>query len=460
MSFPLRHPAALVLVAVGALVGLGLIESCSRSAAEGAEARDRSEAPPPASLPQAAPGFEIPRPPAGPLPVLTPDLPRDLAPSRSDASPEDLRRTADTFAWESFLALNWPALPDGSPDETQAPGQTGDNSTVWESWPEAAQVFLPAGRTPPPWGAFAPVPLPSVFASVPSGARVLIHGDKTFDAGASLVPQGPLIDQNGRHIRTEIRFNRPVFETLLARELYRRAGQSGADPVSFPGANPADAGSIRVQAAWKVLSPAEVAAGRFHSVEARLYTPASGDQAGPGSLETAVVGLVGLHIARKTPSAPDWIWFTFEHVDNCPTAGEPVDRAAYNFYDKTKPGLPANLPPPPPWNPALVEPAARRPQIVRQTPIPISTRILNATYQAALRAINPASVWQYYELVGTEHRPRSGAPLPAPARFANTTLETYLAARSDAPSCLECHAKAETAAQAPADFSFLLRLAR
>lgn len=455
------HRPALVVSALGLLSGLGLIEACSRSAAESSA---------PLGIYSSRTGFvsppaEVPRPAPEQLPVLKPDLPHDLPPAAFAFDPEEARRAADTFAWQSFLALGWPTRPDGTPDPEMPIGHIGDNSTIWETWPEASQIFLPSGKQPPPWGSVAAPPLPAVFSHLPPGARVMIRGSKGLAEFASDTPHGPLVDQHGRHIRTEIRVNRPVFETILAQGLHSRAIQSASGPISFPDHGkttfPTDSGSIRVQAAWKVLSPAEAAAGRFHSVSAYLYTPSAGGLPGPGSLEQAVVGLVGLHIARKTPSSPDWVWFTFEHVDNCPTVGEPADRAAYNFYDKTKPDLPANVPPPPPWNPALVEPPDRRPQIVRQTPIPLSTRAINLAYQAALRAINPASVWQYYELVGTEHRAPGGQPVPAPTRLANTTLETYLAADPHAaPSCIGCHAKAESAARLPSDYSFLFRLAR
>ena len=58
------------------------------------------------------------------------------------------------------------------------------------------------------------------------------------------------------------------------------------------------------------------------------------------------VALVGLHIAIKTASRPQWIWSTFEQVDNVPPAGEgearePDARDAgvpYAYFDPSKPG--------------------------------------------------------------------------------------------------------------------------
>lgn len=440
-------------MALSAASGLGFIRTCSRATAKPVVVSN-----PYVGIAVVRPRLAPPRPDPARLPPLSAEFPHDI-PSPASSGPASLEtaRAADTFSWQAFLALNWPADSDGEPDERGQPGQSGDNPTVWESWPEASAIFLGDGRAPAPWGnASASAPLPPEFAPLPPGARVLTRPGKALAEFAPEAPHGPLVDQNGRHVRTEIRVNRPVFETIIARRLHRRSTQiTSLAPVVFP------VGSIRVQAAWKILSPAEVAAGRFHAIEAWLHTPPAAGVSGPGSLEKAIVGLVGLHIASKTPSSPEWIWSTFEHVDNCPAVGESADRAAYNFYDKTASGAPTNQPPPPPWNPALVEPGTRRSQIVRQIPIPLETRALNASYQAALRAINPASVWQYYQLVGTRRSSPSGPAAEPADPLANTTLETYLAAGPrSTPSCLDCHARAETAGRASADFSFLLRHAR
>ena len=50
------------------------------------------------------------------------------------------------------------------------------------------------------------------------------------------------------------------------------------------------------------------------------------------------VGLVGLHIVHKTFWAPQWVWSTFEHIDNVPSLGDPEKSAdkgktPYSFYN-------------------------------------------------------------------------------------------------------------------------------
>src|SRR5438445_6793778 len=48
----------------------------------------------------------------------------------------------DITAWKAFVALNWPAKPDGAPDPS---GGFTDTETpkVWEYWVQTSQVFLP-----------------------------------------------------------------------------------------------------------------------------------------------------------------------------------------------------------------------------------------------------------------------------------------------------------------------------
>jgi hypothetical protein len=65
----------------------------------------------------------------------------------SDTSLNGLQEAFDVFSWNSFIALNWPAAPDGSPNSAQKPGAapSGDNDTVWEHWVESSSIIVPPG---------------------------------------------------------------------------------------------------------------------------------------------------------------------------------------------------------------------------------------------------------------------------------------------------------------------------
>ena len=57
-------------------------------------------------------------------------------------------------------------------------------------------------------------------------------------------------------------------------------------------------------------------------------------------LGMVLVGLVGLHVVQKTKQLPQWMWATFEHVDNAPdSALGPVADIQYNFFDAECSGL-------------------------------------------------------------------------------------------------------------------------
>jgi hypothetical protein len=178
---------------------------------------------------------------------------------------------------------------------------------------------------------------------------------------------------------------------------------------------------------------------------------------------------------HKTIGAPQWVWSTFEHVDNCPTDGQVAAKPNYSFYNKNNPVAPINTPPPRPWDPNKTEPPNRHPQIVRKLPIDAATQKLNASWQAALRAVNAASVWQYYELVSTQwptqpapkcdvatSAPANMSGVPAPQFLGNTTLESYIQGKvpNVSSSCIECHLNATTTASSFSDFTYLLQRAQ
>ena len=89
--------------------------------------------------------------------------------------------------------------------------------------------------------------------------------------------------------------------------------QNSKDLVSLPD------GTTEIKAAWRPLNPKEMSSGRFHTQTVRFYEFVSGS-AGPKCYRDAVWGLVALHIIQKTPSAPYFIYATFEQADNLLTA--------------------------------------------------------------------------------------------------------------------------------------------
>ncbi|WFU54502.1 hypothetical protein QA639_33570 [Bradyrhizobium pachyrhizi] len=164
--------------------------------------------------------------------------------------------------------------------------------------------------------------------------------------------------------------------------------------------------------------------------------------------KTVQVGLVGMHIGHKSETSPQWIWATFEQIDNLD-----VDRVAHpnlrpSFFDPDCPLCTVNVQP-------QLDPKTRLypripVQASRTISIPSDKVALNREAQAVLAKLG--SVWQYYELVDTQwptdpsSKPSawnsglsqavSNKPggQPTPVFLTNITMETYFQS-SNQPAC-------------------------
>ncbi|MFZ6047035.1 cytochrome C [Pseudomonas sp. CR3202] len=414
-------------------------------------------------------------------PPLSPQIPFDVT-VVPPVSLQSLQHDFDVLSWQTFVAVNWPALANGQADTGAQIGKP-DAATVWESWKESYQIFLPNGQKPAGWN--QPSPPPAACQGLKSG-RVLQQMGKVPDVLDETIQPfktGPLVDQSGRYTRNEIVLNQSMFDGIVDNGLYSIEGQQAfftnvKNQVAFScGSNQAkQVGSIMIKASWKLLDGDDQPQD-FHTVDALVYTPGNSDPDKgpiiPESCTSAKVGLIGLHIVHKTADAPQWVWSTFEHVRNVPEKTTPVNerKGPYLFYDPHADNRPVNEPPPRPWNPAVKSTPS---QIVREIPIDAATQQLNAQFQSALAG----TVWANYQLVSTQwptdpadncQSPSPTNPLgtPAPNFLANTTLETYIQGTTPqaSSSCMECHNNATTkVTQSPrtsfADFTYLLERAQ
>lgn len=342
----------------------------------------------------------------------------------------------DSFSWQTFVALNWQAsekengVPDGSlkiggqNKGGYYPNGMRNSPVVWETYEDTNDVFRPGGSPPKPFSTKA--------------GHVLFDDTEAFTTS-------PLNDQNSNHVYYEVRFNDVEVDYITKNKLYLKADQKN---VNFPAGDSStkQVGSIHVKAAWKILNlngPGQKDdPKRFYTAQAQIL-PQGGKPP-----YTATVGLVGLHIVHKTVGRPEWIWSTFEHVDNdpdLPAQGQPIAAGTYSF---TNASCPVDKCPP---NQQVPTDSTTPVQVLRVTPINPSTVALNQQWQAALRAWNPNTVWQYYQLVSTqwpaapENKKIFGGP--EPAFLANSVIETYFQgpspknpSGSNPPhSCMDCH---------------------
>src|SRR5579864_4189692 len=462
-----------------------------------------------------------------PAPAQMPPNPTHLSSSMpADAPPKpaftsgnfvEVQRKFDIFAWQEFVALNWPPGKPGEPGPgTIGRTPSGDNNTVWETYMASSQVFQPGAKPPAPWG--TPTPIPSFCPAAPAALQGKVSKVLAMVAKGDIQDEffeaftlWPLFDVNGTYTRYEKRMNKVEFDKILqgsanppapAKPWYIPANQ--IPPISFPaGAYQTDQiGAIEVKAAWRQISSSQ--SHRFHTAWAYItYAPDPNTHLNTKCAGPYLMGLVGLHIAHKTVSSPQWVWATFEQVDNAPSAPAVGNYSYYNDPKCTFSPACANQPPTPllggKWD---GDPTKKyKPvQVIRATPIPSDKSDprtgINPVFQKLLRNSSPQSVWQYYELVNTQwpqfpgtvakptecyHNPNnffdpinfacSGphadqGPGPVPSALTNTTLETYF---QETPgnkqafmgSCMGCHSNGTLAPKAPnpklySDFSFLL----
>ncbi|WP_368309738.1 hypothetical protein [Luteibacter sp. CQ10] len=407
------------------------------------------------------------------LPTLTPQVPLEVTSTKNPPTLDSLQHDFDVFSWQSFIALNWPANADGTPNTGVTIGQATNSPVVWESYRESRDIFLPGGAPPAPWGQESP--LPPVCKNIdakhlPPGTMHLTQVGKTpnvLDESGEPFKTGPLIDQNGQYARFAILTNEQMFDYIDTNKLYSKRGQKAFDAnANFPSSDTKNnqVGSIMIKTSW-VKMGGKFDPAKFYTTYALVYdNPAEEPGVKPSCVLTQV-GLVGFHIAHKTASEPQWVWSTFEHVNNAPTAGQKPTLPAYNFFDATCTSCKVNEPPPRPWNPgtAYTKPT----QIERVIAITPDAQQLNAAYHQALAAVSADSVWLNYELVSTQWPTNATSKtdptgVPAPSFLANTTLESYIQGhvKQTSSSCMACHNNATTTTGSFSDFTYLLQRAQ
>lgn len=370
----------------------------------------------------------------------------------------------DRFSWQMFIALNWPA--DGAGNPLPGPLDAGDPDTprVWESF-ITKQALL--GRAPTPCGA----------------AGLVLQQFHQSDGSV-------LVDQAGNFVLYETRANAIAGNYVMAQGLDSAAGQGrfrdNGSSISFPRQGMP---SILVKTAWRPILSRQDGA-RYFTRSAVIHVRAEDSATGSALCLPIMIGLVGMHIVSRTESGngDEWLWSTFEQVDNVPTAAnardinslyaddlfpggcaapaEPV-AGRYAFFDPDCADCRVNQPPEGSWRWADKPPFARQdgvavtrpPQIARCWKIFDSTAAMNDRWRAKLSG----TVWANYQLISTQWRGGPITPIfergEVPRYLSNTTLETYIQTAREG-SCMGCHAGATTTAGQPANFTFLLHDAR
>ncbi len=282
-------------------------------------------------------------------PKLTPQMPGDVDIALKKELEKvqkfsEVQREFDLYSWQMFLALNWPTNGQG----VAAPKLTDTKfgQPHWTLWHNSSSIFQTDGARPAACGVspkartltlvrgdlakpvsqgLAPFSAQAVKAD-PRGTRFLGVLSAVGELNAANLGDeidqafsGPMIDQNGEFVYYEIMIDPNEVGYICDNGLYNingqvafsKAGSKVAMPIGTPGKD--WSGAFELKFAWKILKPGKDDFSRFHTSPAVIM-----DQGPDGKqLERKVtVGLVGMHIGHKSTTSPQWIWSTFEQVDN------------------------------------------------------------------------------------------------------------------------------------------------
>ncbi|MCB1718934.1 MAG: hypothetical protein KDK05_27680 [Candidatus Competibacteraceae bacterium] len=440
---------------------------------------------------------------------LSTEIPSDVDNALKNALLEQGRlqaahRLFEKHAWQTFIALNWPLNEQG--DLQPEPGAAG--APRWTTWSEIYEVFKQDGSAPDPWGQaqrtlppLTNIELPRTedqslpYPDIASGAARVLHNLSSTAAFTILdeVNQAfsnALWDQNGNLVHYEVLINQEQYDYIVDNQLYHVDGQidylQQHGRLSFPVGQfgTTQKGAIEIKLAWKQLDPDADDPSRYLTQIA--YIPSGPEQ--PRWVPVQM-GLVGFHIAQKTAGSPQWIWSTFEHIDNVEVdmlaharvKGESVPlRPAFNNPDCA--WCAVNVPPQPDAD------GTRRTQVMRLISVPPATRKLNQQVQQLLAQAD--SKLAYYELIGVQwptqpdKPPERGMAFPGavvnksggepfPVYLLNSVMETYVQTGNQpadrmpgavssrhrtvfaTESCMGCHAAAPHD-----DFSWIMIKAR
>ena len=379
------------------------------------------------------------------------EIPNDVELGLTQANLSVVQRAANLFSWQEFLSINLPAKAGARGEADTQRSISAACPRVWETWKETHEVYLNDGREPGIWN--TPPVMPAE-----AGPEVMAHPlahllSAVLQAAPTDITLPPVLtDRYGHAVRYEVRMNRVLFEFIRGRSLFDSRKQAVQESISFPD------GSMLIKASWRELESRD--SSRYLTTRAWLYDLKDGK---PVHWRRQLMGLVGLHIVQKTPSAPQWIWSTFEHIDN-------LNGARPSFLISSNGSDVANMPTRA-GDPCVVSRMVPVPSSAPDCSMPsVGTDNVHALNEAVRQELSKRrSLLQYYELVNTQWPLPAwqGAPLLSSTVFrtlphilANTTMETFA---QDTSSCMGCHAMARSSRTdhfVSADFTFTLNNAQ
>jgi hypothetical protein len=427
---------------------------------------------------------------------VDPTLPSDI----TGGAPAATLQQAAAFAWQEFIALNWPAMA-GQRDIADRSQKFGASSgpLVWETFRGKVEIFnltkdAAGNYAPPGYSATAPdfgyntppayfyrtKPVPACPGQTEPASPAWVNIDETTEITlAQMFAGGPAIEDSANTspqlIRFAVKANHVEYEYVAKNQYFlpNNVQQPATNNVNAYTASPPVAptppfisfmpGTVEIKSAWRPLNAYDNPA-RFHVQTVRFY-----EDKGPNNSICYFEqkwGLIALHIIQKTPSAPAFIYATFEQADNIrqpnatpvedpdgnivqPISGAAPTTPALAYEDSPTAPKVTVTPPPPfctPQNNLYFKDNPKDAGLTggvaicvnqRYEPIPPHVIAVNVAAHVAITGYNVAngiekSPWLYYKLVSVQASPFDVSamsptdPIHGPAVFfqANIVVET------------------------------------
>lgn len=237
----------------------------------------------------------------------------------------------------------------------------------------------------------------------------------------------PLVDQSGRYIQYDVRVSPSLCQSIDSCELYNSDCVVKAtfdSSFQFPRGTTTTLGTAEAKLGWRVLETCNLPDSPkpctpdlledYFWVQGTVqpYSPTD------SSAHNVTLGLIAFHLAQQTPTHPEMIWATWEHLSNAPVCPNSANTpSAQACKDPSMPGpngwaiynpncvgpyCTQNTPPPSTVSPQPVS------QICREnacgggelTLTDVSNQQNIASLNQAIRG-KVADVWWNYFLVGT-----------------------------------------------------------
>lgn len=392
----------------------------------------------------------------------------------------NLSECVQFFAWQSFLALNWPANKDGEPLEIEI-GKKPCAPRVWEFYPRPDEVFRPQGQQR----------ALSLTEKQKIPVRAMFSKGQTLSENQLESPnpildptQQPLVDQTHNYVLYDIRINPSEAEQIVKNHW----NNTNCLEKLTNGINLLDK-SLEIKTAWRIVSYVKPTGKKisvtddsgksvYYTVTQKVDIPDKNvyPSSSPGKNSVDLeLGLIGFHIAYKVPiegssnGNPQWVWATFEHIDNTPDdPNKPEANKTYTLYN---PSIPCNgnagsdgsncntLQAKTPYYFNTTEPPSA---VTEQGNVQTPTQVVrkgNLAMTNSTAMENPwpkklqGTVWDNYQMRGAGVQWEKS--LNTPPLLANSAIETYV--KKNNQSCFACHklAKLPPKFNLSADFSYL-----